>query len=131
MIEAWIVPILIVVAGAALLIAFMRAVATPTCRVAWKSFRCPLKKRHVTVGFLADRFRQDRYCDVLSCSAFGAPWQVSCDKHCLDSPEVYQAPMAEEMDATAEHVRHCTPAARHRQEGDTSCQPTNAIPKRG
>jgi hypothetical protein len=43
--------ILIIVAGAVLLTAVVRAVGTSTCRVVWTSCWCPLQKRHVTVGF--------------------------------------------------------------------------------
>lgn len=111
MFETWVLPIVILVAGAALLTAAGLAVGTSTRRVIWKSFWCPLKKRHVTVGFLADRFRRDRYCDVLSCSAFTAPWQVSCDKRCLNLPEAYKAPTADEVSATPEHVG-CGPPGR-------------------
>jgi hypothetical protein len=71
--ETWVVLTLIEVAGAVLVIAVVRAGATRTCRMVWRSFGCPLKKRHVIVGLLVDRFRRDRYCDVLSCSAFEAP----------------------------------------------------------
>jgi hypothetical protein len=86
-------------AGAALLTAVVLTVGTSTRRVVWTSFWCPLQKRHVTVGFLADRWRRDRYGDVLACSAFAAPWQVSCDKRCLHLPEAYRAPTADEVGA--------------------------------
>jgi len=104
MFEIWVLPTLIVMAGVALLTAAALAVATSTRRVVWKSFWCPLKKLRVTVGFLADRFRRDRYGDVLSCSAFAAPWRVSCDKRCLNFPEAYKGPTADEAGATPEHV---------------------------
>lgn len=48
------------------------------------------------MGFLDDRCRRDRYRDVLSCSAFAAPWYVSCDKRCLNLPEAYKASTTED-----------------------------------
>jgi hypothetical protein len=111
MFDTWVLPTLISMVGVALLIAAALAGGTSTQRVVWKSIRCPLKKLNVTVGFLADRSRRDRYCDVLSCSAFAAPWQVRCDKRCLNLPEAYKVSPADEAGATPEHV-HGSPPAR-------------------
>jgi hypothetical protein len=110
MFETWVLPTLILMIGVVLLTAAVLAVGTSTRRVVWKSFRCPLKQLHVTVGFLVDRFRPDRYCDVLSCSAFGAPWQVGCDKRCLNLPEAHNASTADAAGLTPEHVGGSPPA---------------------
>src|SRR5215510_16444523 len=103
MFETWVLCILMLIAVIVLLTAAVLAVGTSTRRVVWKSFRCPLNTRHVTVGFLVDRSRPDRHCDVLSCSTFAAPWQVRCDKRCLNLPEAYNAPTADPVGATPEH----------------------------
>src|SRR5262245_32441100 len=110
MFETWALSILVLMAGVVLLTAAVLAVGTSTRRVVWKSFRCPINMLHVTVGFLVDRSRPDRHCDVLSCSTFAAPWQVGCDKRCLNLPEAYNAPTADAAGATPERVRGGPPA---------------------
>lgn len=112
MFDTWMLTILMAVAGAALLIVIVLAGGASMHRVVWKSFRCPLQPRHVTVGFLTDRSQRDRYSDVLSCSAFDAPWLVCCDKRCLKLPEAYQSPPAHRAGAVPEHPCHGPPAAR-------------------
>lgn len=112
MFATWMLSILIAVAKGALLIVVVLAARTSMHRVVWKSFWCPLHQRHVTVGFLTDRSQRDRYGDVLSCSAFAAPWLVRCDKRCLKLPEAYQAPPAHRASAVPEHACHGPPAAR-------------------
>lgn len=112
MFETWVLSILIAVAGAALLIVIVLATRTSMHRVVWKSFWCPLQQRHVTVGFLTDRSQGDRYGDVLSCSAFAAPWVVRCDKRCLRLPEAYQVPPADQAGAVRERACDGPPAAR-------------------
>jgi len=56
-----------------------------------KYFWCPLKKLFVNVTFLADPTQGDHYYDVMSCSAFEYPTQVTCDKRCLELPEAKTA----------------------------------------
>ena len=49
-------------------------------------FFCPVTKRQVTADFLTGA-GSERPGDVLSCSAFGKPDDVRCQKACLDLAE--------------------------------------------
>ena len=92
MFGTWFLPLLVLATVAVLLSSAARSAGEPRCTVARQSFWCPLKKLHVTVAFLADSFRRDRYYDVLSCSAFPDRSPMSCDKRCLGLPEAHMSP---------------------------------------
>ncbi|MBI3326446.1 MAG: hypothetical protein HYZ81_07075 [Nitrospinae bacterium] len=101
MFGTWFVPMLVLATVAVLLASAVLSAGEPTYTVVRKSFWCPLKKLHVTVAFLADSFRRDRYHDVLSCSAFLDRTRVRCDKRCLDLPEARMPPAPDKTAATS------------------------------
>jgi hypothetical protein len=56
-------------------------------------FFCPVTKRQVTADFLTES-GSERPADVLSCSAFGRPDDVRCQKACLDLAESHSVSTA-------------------------------------
>jgi hypothetical protein len=56
-------------------------------------FFCPVRKQQVTADFVTEP-GSDHPSDVLSCSAFGKPYDVRCQKACLDLAETHSVSTA-------------------------------------
>ena len=101
MMETWILPAVVLGAFLAailvLVLAWLLTVRLSGGPIIRKSFWCPLKLRYVNVDFVADPISVDRYHDVLFCSAFEDPSQLTCDKRCVDLPEAKAAPLPRHM----------------------------------
>lgn len=91
MVEAWAVPVAVIVAFAVLFLApLVEAAGTSLGRVA---FFCPFVRHDVTVGFV-ERWALGtrRAVDVRSCSAFGEGQDLTCGKRCLETAGALPAP---------------------------------------
>lgn len=83
MVEAWVLPLAIMLAVAVLLLAPLVEAAGTSIRGA--SFFCPFKKRDVSVELVEQgAFGLGKAVDVRSCSAFQDPRKVTCSKKCLE-----------------------------------------------
>lgn len=83
MVEAWVLPLMIVLAVAVLLLAPLVEAAGTLIRGA--TFLCPFRKRDVSVEFVEQgAFGLGKAVDVHSCSAFDDPQKVTCGKRCLE-----------------------------------------------
>jgi hypothetical protein len=82
MLEAWILPLAIILGVAVLLLAPLVEAGGISIRCA--SCFCPLEKREVSVEFVEQgALGLGKAVDVHSCSAFEDPRKVICDKRCL------------------------------------------------
>jgi len=83
MLEAWILPVAIMLAVAVLLLAPLVEAGGTSIRCG--SFFCPFKKRDVSVEFVEQgALGLGKAVDVHSCSAFQDPRKVACSKRCLE-----------------------------------------------
>jgi hypothetical protein len=81
----WVIPLLIL--GIAF---FVRSRNAAQAKVIWHSFRCPVKKTAVKVGFLRteNTLHDFRILDTIYCTAMDDPCQILCGKECLRTEAV-------------------------------------------